>query len=80
MKQKSRVLVCFDTRARKVPKWMRQRGFRLQKDLVMPAAPDGSGYGYQVYARNFPIGAEVRRGRRGRCKDVRHMSVYVHIL
>lgn len=64
MLQKSRVLICLDSRATdNPPKWLRKRRFVLQKDVFLPAAPAGSGYGYQVFARVYPGGAEARKNR-----------------
>lgn len=60
--QKSRVLVCFDSRASKYPSWLASRGFCFQADMHLPTDPAGTGTnGYMVFAKVFPEGAEVRR-------------------
>lgn len=58
--QRSRVLVCFDSRASKPPSWLAARGFAFQDDLHLPIDPAGTGTnGYKVYAKTFIEGAEV---------------------
>lgn len=58
--QRSRVLVCFDSRASKPPSWLAKRDFRFQADMNLPTDPAGSGEnGFMVFAKNFPEGAEV---------------------
>ncbi|CAN0288211.1 unnamed protein product, partial [Ectocarpus sp. 12 AP-2014] len=57
--QRSRVLVCFDSRAPKPPSWLAARGFTFQDDLHLPIDPAGTGTnGYKVYAKTFIEGAE----------------------
>lgn len=63
--QKSKVLVCFDSRAAQYPpRWLSKRGFRLLDDAFLPAAPEGSGYGYAVFAKVVVEGTEVGAWRR----------------
>lgn len=58
--QKSRVLVCFDSRASKHPSWLAKRGFRFQAEMNLPTDVAGGGEnGFMVFAKNFPEGAEV---------------------
>lgn len=58
--QRSRVLVCFDSRASKPPSWLASRGFVFQEDMLFPVDPSGTGnVGFVVYAKVFPEGAEV---------------------
>lgn len=60
--QKSRVLVCFDSRASKKPSWLEKRGYRFDPDLHLPTDPAGTGQsGYDVLWRDFPEGAEVMK-------------------
>lgn len=60
--QRSRVLICFDSRgAQNSPRWLQRRGFSLQDGMFMPAAPEGSGYGYVVFAKLVNEGAKASK-------------------
>lgn len=54
--QNSRVLVCFDSRAKTPPRWLRKKNFKLT-DMELPGVPEGCTYA--VYARLYREGDEV---------------------
>lgn len=60
--QNSRVLICYDDRFKDTPpKWLQARNFRLQEGMTLPAAPEGSGHGYCIFAKNVREGTEVKQ-------------------
>lgn len=54
--QNSRVLVCLDSRAKKPPRWLRKKNFKLT-DMQLPGAPEGCTY--VVYAKLYREGDEA---------------------